>query len=229
MKKLYVEIADNPIKREYGLMDRKKMAKNCGMFFKFASPRYLSFWMKNTYIPLDIAFVNDEGKILEIKELIPLSTRAITSRELCRYALEVNKGWFRENGIKEGSYILGKNIKEHGLGKKAQIAIEEVPVEVPEEIPTAPEIAQQPSPDIALNLSFKDILRDADLNRIDLVIIYETKYGTILSPKVISPPFTFEPDADGVHDAIVKAWDNQTGGWKSFLIDNIIDLEEKEQ
>ena len=228
MKKLYVEIADNPIKREYGLMDRKKMAKNCGMFFKFSSPRYLSFWMKSTYIPLDVAFINNEGKILEIRELVPLSTRAITSREFCRYALEVNKGWFKENRIKEGSYIFGKNIKEDGLGKKAQIAVEEVPLEMPGEMPMEPEVVQEPSPDVMLNRSFKDVLRDADLNGTDLIIIYETKYGRILPPKVISPPFTFESDADGIHDAIVKVWDNQTAGWKSFLVNNIIEMEEKE-
>jgi uncharacterized membrane protein (UPF0127 family) len=113
MKKLLVELADNELKRTYGLMDRKSLASNHGMLFKFPYAHHLRFWMKNTYIPLDIAFINNAGKIEQIVEhMIPLSTRAVTSSNLCRYALEVPAGWFKENGIKIGDKIFSSAIAE---------------------------------------------------------------------------------------------------------------------
>jgi hypothetical protein len=84
-----------------------------------------------------------------------------------------------------------------------------------------------PAPDVTMNMSIKERLDQAHIKGKDLVIIYQTKSGKTLPPKVISPPFTFEPDENGHHDAVVKAWDNQDAGWKSFLIDNILNLEEK--
>src|SRR3990167_4564727 len=105
MKTLYVELANNHITRECGLMDRKSMNKNRGMLFKFPYSTRLSFWMKNTYIPLDIAYIDNDGKILQIENMIPLSTRPVVANHECRYALEVNKGWFKENNIGIGSRI----------------------------------------------------------------------------------------------------------------------------
>ena len=99
MKKLYVELADTPSKRERGLMNRKALADDHGMLFKFPYAHNLSFWMKNTYIPLDIAFLDDQGKITQIERMYPLSTRAVTANRPCKYALEVKAGWFKENGI----------------------------------------------------------------------------------------------------------------------------------
>jgi len=220
MKKLFIEIADNHYKRSYGLMDRKSLPINNGMLFKFPTSDKLHFWMANTYIPLDIAFIDDEGKILQIESMAPLSTRNISSNKPCRYALEVNKGWFKNNGIKVGNIIGGVGISD--LNKKAQIIDPNNP---------APQQPQQPlpNPDIKLDLSFKEMLDKANLQGKDLIAIYRTKSGITLPPKVISPPFTFEKDENGRHDAIVKVWDCQTAGWKSFIIDNIINLEPKEK
>jgi uncharacterized membrane protein (UPF0127 family) len=94
MKKLKIELADTPSKRELGLMGRKKLAQNNGMLFKFPESNVLSFWMKNTYIPLDIAFLDDNGRIVQIESMNPLSTRTTSAKQPCRYALEVNKDWF---------------------------------------------------------------------------------------------------------------------------------------
>lgn len=110
MNKLKVEVADTPTKREYGLMDRKVLANNQGMLFKFPYAHYLSFWMKNTYIPLDIAFLDDNGRVLQIETMSPLSTRAIRCDHLSKYALEVNKGWFKQNNISVGSLIIGEGL-----------------------------------------------------------------------------------------------------------------------
>ena len=228
MKKLFVEIADNNQKRSYGLMDRKSLAHNGGMLFRFPESNKLSFWMANTYIPLDIAFLDDDGRILQIESMTPLSMRTISSKNSCRYALEVNHGWFRDNGIKIGNYISGVGISD--LNKLAQMSPQMDATMIPPD-PASPSPQQQqlPNPDVKLDLSFKEKLERADLQGKDLIAIYQTKGGIVLPPKVISPPFEFEEDADGKHDAIVKVWDNQTAGWKSFIIDNIISLEEKDK
>jgi len=105
MKRINVEIADTSEKLAQGLMFRKSLDQDDGMLFKFPSKNFMSFWGKNTYIPLDLAFINNEGKIIEIKEIVPMSTKAIRSAFPCRYALEVNAGFFDEQDIKVGSKI----------------------------------------------------------------------------------------------------------------------------
>jgi len=110
MKHLLIEIADTPSKRETGLMKRKVLSENEGMLFKFPYPQGLRFWMKDTYIPLDIAFVDDDGTILQIEEMYPRSTRTVDSNYYCRMALEVNHGWFKKNSIKVGDVIAGEGI-----------------------------------------------------------------------------------------------------------------------
>jgi len=221
VKRLFVEIADTPYKREIGLMKRKNLDKNSGMLFRFKNSNNLSFWMKDTYIPLDIAFLNDSGKILQIEEMIPLSTRAISSKYPCRYALEVNRDWFKDNGIGVGSVMGGKGLLKN-INAQSNI-FNQVPTGQTQQKQVAPE----PNPDVMMDLSFKDKIKGANDSGKDLIIMYQTKDGFGLPPKSISPPFTFEKDSDGKHDAIVKAWDNQVGEWRSFIIDNIISLEEK--
>ena len=116
MNKLKVEIADTMLKRAHGLMDRKCMSENNGMLFKFPSAHYLQFWMQNTYIPLDIAFLDNQGKVLQIETMYPLSTRAVRANYMCKYALEVNEGWFRRNNVKVGSLVMGEGLT-HGHGR----------------------------------------------------------------------------------------------------------------
>lgn len=237
MKKLYVEVAKTPIQRERGLMGRKRLGKNQGMLFDFSSSQKLSFWMRNTYVPLDIAFIDNEGVIQEIKEMIPLSTRPVTSNNQCRYALEVNRGWFDNNNIRAGASVAGVGIQLNQDNCRTaqmtpQVPEEEFPVEpgldeseaLPQEAPQQDPI----SPDVVLDKTRKEILEEADAQGKDLIIMYVTKEGFSLPPKIISPPFTFEESAEGESSAVVKGWDNQDASWKSFLIDNIIDLQEKE-
>jgi uncharacterized protein len=102
---LKVEIADNPISLAYGLMGVKDLPKQNGMFFKFPFATEARFWGKNTYIPLDVAFVDSNNQITSIKSITPLSTRMVTSDGLCTAAIEANAGYFQENGIKKGYKI----------------------------------------------------------------------------------------------------------------------------
>lgn len=110
--KLNVEIADTPAALAQGLMHRKTLDWNGGMLFKFHSQREASFWGKNTYIPLDVAFIDKNGTIFDIKQITPLSTRQIWSNGPCSMALETNAGFFDKNNIKIGHKIeLVKNIE----------------------------------------------------------------------------------------------------------------------
>jgi len=100
-----VEVARTPKERETGLMFRKDLRANAGMIFVFDRDERLSFWMKNTEIPLSIAYISSEGEIKEIYDMTPRSQRPIESTFAVRYALEVPKGTFDRLGIKPGYKI----------------------------------------------------------------------------------------------------------------------------
>jgi uncharacterized membrane protein (UPF0127 family) len=103
---LNVEVAKTPAEREKGLMFRGVLRESDGMLFVFDKEDNLSFWMKNTLIPLDIAYINKRGIINEIYYMAPLDTSKIySSINPAMYALEVNAGWFNRNKIKIGSKI----------------------------------------------------------------------------------------------------------------------------
>jgi uncharacterized membrane protein (UPF0127 family) len=105
-KILRVEIADTEKKRIKGLMNRKKLEENEGMLFIFEKPAILNFWMKDTSIPLSIAFINENLEIIQIEDMLPYDVINIhTSISPAKYALEVNKGWFEKNNIKIGDKI----------------------------------------------------------------------------------------------------------------------------
>jgi uncharacterized protein len=90
-----------------GLMNRKKkLKKKDGMLFDFKEPQMINLWMKNTYIPLDAIYFNEDGKIMDLNEkLSPKSTKSVKSKQLCRYVLEVNANTIKNNNIKIGDYI----------------------------------------------------------------------------------------------------------------------------
>lgn len=105
MAKLTIEVADTPAALAHGLMHRKNLAADEGMLFKFPSITEAHFWGKNTYIPLDIAFVDKDNRITEIKQISPMSTKMIHSQGFCLAALEVNAGYFKEHNIHPGHKI----------------------------------------------------------------------------------------------------------------------------
>jgi uncharacterized protein len=89
-------------------MYRKEMPENKGMLFVFDGLDYHSFWMKNTYIPLSIAFITEGKKIIQIEDMAPLDTISFhTSIIPVKYAVEVNEGWFRRHNVKVGDRVKG--------------------------------------------------------------------------------------------------------------------------
>nr|AGS52383.1 hypothetical protein [uncultured bacterium contig00077] len=99
------EIVSTEEDRSKGLMNRKKLADGKGMFFVFETDQVLSFWMKNTYIPLSIAYITWDGRIVDIKDMYPLDETRIYSSRSVRYALEVPQGWFSRAGVKTGDIV----------------------------------------------------------------------------------------------------------------------------
>lgn len=99
-----IEIAEGPSKLAQGLMYRKSLDRDSGMLFKFPDITYASFWGQNTYIPLDIAFISGD-RIVDINQITPMSTKSIQSVHPCKFALEVNAGFLKDNEIGVGTKI----------------------------------------------------------------------------------------------------------------------------
>jgi uncharacterized membrane protein (UPF0127 family) len=104
---LRVEIADQEPQRMQGLMFRKKLGTNDGMVFVFEEPGYHSMWMKNTLIPLSVAFIDGEGRILNILDMEPQTLEAHAAAGPAVYAIETNKGWFAAKKVKPGDKVTG--------------------------------------------------------------------------------------------------------------------------
>ena len=104
---LKVEIAESEPQRMQGLMFRKSLGKEDGMLFVFDDVEYHSMWMKNTLIPLSVAFVDTKGEILNILDMEPLTLDTHMAAGPARYAIETNKGWFAGKKIKAGDKVAG--------------------------------------------------------------------------------------------------------------------------
>jgi uncharacterized protein len=102
-----VEIADTDAERQTGLMGRTVLPENAGMLFVFEGEQALSFWMRDTLVPLSIAYIDAEGRIVDIQNMQPLDDVPphYVSTEPARYALEVNQGFFEERGVAVGDTI----------------------------------------------------------------------------------------------------------------------------
>lgn len=106
LSKIAIEVADNEEERAQGLMHRSQMADTAGMLFIYNKAEPLSFWMKNTKIPLDIIYVDDNKEIVMIyKGMAPYSTEPVPSYKDAQYVIEVNGGYTTEHNIKEGDHI----------------------------------------------------------------------------------------------------------------------------
>jgi uncharacterized membrane protein (UPF0127 family) len=101
------EVADNSGARMQGLMHRRSLAQNAGMIFVFEEAAIHCMWMKNTLIPLSVAFLDAQGAIINIADMQPHSEQSHCAARPARYALEMNKGWFAQRGIKAGFKLRG--------------------------------------------------------------------------------------------------------------------------
>src|SRR5215204_3063635 len=122
-----VEIADTPEERQTGLMGRSALAEEGGMLFVFDQEQILAFWMKDTVIPLSIAYIDADGRIVDIQDMQPLDETSHPSAEPARYALEVNQGFFEGRGVAVEDVVELPSL--HGEGGEG---------EVPAEAPAAP-------------------------------------------------------------------------------------------
>jgi uncharacterized protein len=105
---LDVELAETLQEHAKGLRFRQTLAENAGMLFVFPAPQRVSFWMKDASIPLSIAFIQADGKIVQIRPMQPYDETPVPSlSDTVTYALLVNQGWFERNGIAAGTVIEG--------------------------------------------------------------------------------------------------------------------------
>jgi len=107
MHAIRAEVADSMDTRMQGLMLRKAMAANDGMLFVFEDTSRQCMWMKNTLIPLSVAFLDEAGTIVTVLEMQPHDETSRCATQPARYALEMNKGWFTQRGIKPGAKLRG--------------------------------------------------------------------------------------------------------------------------
>jgi uncharacterized membrane protein (UPF0127 family) len=105
--RLVAEVAATEAARTTGLMNRFSLQPDHGMLFVFKEAQPQAFWMKNTYVPLSIAFIDSDGRILNIDDMAPQTENTHPSRGRARYALEMKKGWFAQRAINAGESVEG--------------------------------------------------------------------------------------------------------------------------
>ena len=101
------ELANTPESRMQGLMFRKTLGTSDGMLFVFDEPERQCMWMRNTYVPLSVAFIDAKGAILNVEDMEPLTENSHCASGPAKFALEMNKGWFASRGLKAGTRIGG--------------------------------------------------------------------------------------------------------------------------
>jgi len=111
MHRISAEVAQSAQQRQMGLMLRKDMAPHEGMLFVFEEAGPHCFWMKNTLLPLSIAFVADDGRIVNIADMKPHALESHCAAQPVRFALEMNQGWFAKRGIRPGFQLSGPPFK----------------------------------------------------------------------------------------------------------------------
>jgi len=107
MHNIRAEVARTPMQTQTGMMYRREMAQSEGMLFVFDGLERRCFWMKNTLLPLSIAFIADDGRVVSLADMQPQSEESHCSAEPVRFALEMNQGWFAKRGIKPGFKLKG--------------------------------------------------------------------------------------------------------------------------
>jgi len=107
MRVIHAEVADTVAARMQGLMYRTSLAPNSGMLFVYEQPAMECMWMKNTLVPLSVAFMDDKGTIINVARMQPQTEDSHCTERPASYALEMEQGWFARNGIRPGAVLLG--------------------------------------------------------------------------------------------------------------------------
>ena len=118
MHQIRAEVARTDLQRQIGLMHRSAMPAGEGMLFIFEQPGVQCFWMRNTLIPLSAAFLDDEGRIVNIEDMKPQTEDSHCSKKPVRFVLEMNQGWFAKKGLSAGSRIGGEPFRPAGAALK---------------------------------------------------------------------------------------------------------------
>lgn len=106
-RQLTVEVAHTEPARAQGLMHRRMLPESRGMLFVFREPKHHGMWMMNTYVPLSVAFLDEQGVIINVADMEPHARTTHSAARPAKYALEVNRGWFAKHGIKPGARVEG--------------------------------------------------------------------------------------------------------------------------
>ncbi len=112
MHLIQAEVVAEPAARAQGLMHRRTLGQNAGMLFIFDEHAVHCMWMKNTLIPLSVAFVDDRGTIVNVEDMEPHSETSHCAAQPVKYALEMSRGWFASRGIRPGARLGGVPPKE---------------------------------------------------------------------------------------------------------------------
>ena len=107
MHQIDAQVAQTPAQRQIGLMHRREMPQHEGMLFVFEQPATQCFWMKNTLLPLTAAFIADDGTIVNLADMKPMTEDSHCSSKPVRFVLEMNQGWFGKKNLKAGSRLAG--------------------------------------------------------------------------------------------------------------------------
>lgn len=107
LHRIQAQVAQSPVERQIGLMHRTDMPEQEGMLFVFEEAGVQCFWMKNTRLPLTAAFVDDDGTIVNMADMMPMTENAHCSNKPVRFVLEMNQGWFSKRRISPGMKLIG--------------------------------------------------------------------------------------------------------------------------
>jgi uncharacterized membrane protein (UPF0127 family) len=112
MHQIDAQVAQTTEQRSTGLMHRKEMPQHEGMLFVFERPTIQCFWMKDTLLPLSVAFIADDGTVVNLADMKPLALDSHCSDKPVRFVLEMNQGWFAKKGLKPGAKLAGEPFKK---------------------------------------------------------------------------------------------------------------------
>lgn len=227
------ELADNPSAHARGLMFRDNLQDNHGMLFDFKREQVLSFWGMNTLIPLDIAFIDKNGTIVNVGEIKPHCLHSVKSSSPCVFALEVPKGTFRKNHINSGDFaeiyknegdtkvFLLRNHREGPIkvaamdmdqGKDLNVDVEQKPARDSVDVLVKDE-------NVPSFRSVFDALHWCINNQEVCRITYRTEGGTTIT-RDVEPHDIFY--GSGKHHQILSAWDENASGPRSYIVMRII-------